>query len=83
MADAFGDRTPHASPIRLDELGKVLQQRQAARLVCAANATGRTKAERRADLAELLAMLGLYPSDDPTSVVSPSACSAFPVAPFS
>jgi hypothetical protein len=79
VADTFGDRTAYTGPIRLTELDKTLQQRQAARLVCAANAIGRTKGQRRTDLAELLAMLGLYPVDDPTSATGPT----FPVAPFS
>jgi hypothetical protein len=79
MAEAFGDRTSYAAPIRLTELEQVLHQREAARLVCAANAIGRTKQQRLEDLAGLLAMLGLYPADDPTS---PGASSAFPISPF-
>jgi hypothetical protein len=83
MTEAFGDRTSYAAPVRLAELEYIQQQRQAARLVCAANAIGRTRVEQRADLAELLAMLGLYPADDPTAEASSSFSSVFPVTPFS
>ncbi len=61
-----------ASP--LADLERIRAQRNAARLVCAANATGRTKAQRRKDLAQLLDMLGLYPQDDPQSLGSIPTC---------
>jgi len=64
MAETFGDYTPPALP---EEIERIRADRQAARMTCAASAIGRTRAQRRKDLAELLAMLGLFPSDDPVA----------------
>lgn len=64
MTETFGDYAPPAHPA---EIERIRADRAAARLTCAANAKGRTKAQRRADLREMISMLGLWPSDDPSS----------------
>lgn len=73
MTETFGDYTPPAHPA---EIERIRADRAAARLTCAANAKGRTKAQRRADLKLLLDMLGLYPADDPISPNNLAARSA-------
>jgi hypothetical protein len=62
MADLYNGRIS----ARPSEIEQIQQQRASARLVCAASAVGQTKAQRRADLRELLDALGLWPVDDPT-----------------
>lgn len=64
MAETFSASGP---PITLASVQQIREQRCAARLVCACNAKGRTKAQRRQDLRMLLDMLDLWPTADPTA----------------
>jgi hypothetical protein len=59
------------APVTTTELAirtEVLHQRDAARLVVAANTHGSTRVQRRADLRELLDMLGLLPHQDEAAI---------------